>query len=384
MACKILYPSPEYRDDGLGDAVFHDKNKTNVEVYRDGLKLVREAGGKDVFLLGCNIAQNMRTMGASIGLVDAMRVGPDIKAEWGAVVRCAKPATYLYFWNGRVWWNDPDCLMLREPLTIDNGRAWASWIALSGQMNLVSEWLPGLPPERLDIYKRTIPNHAKLSARPVDLFEREMPRIWHLSYGEGDDRTDVVGLFNWNFAQRRQSGDSAAMEEPTTQEAQAAKRGEVGPVKITLDPAQLGIPGGADAKLVGFDYWGKAFLPTFRGPQEFELRPGSCMVVALRKKLDRPQVLSTSRHISQGLVDVADVKWDAAKRTLSGRSRVVAGDPYELRIDTAGAKAQAANMKGDEKATVTPLKQEGSALRLTIDSQETREVAWEIRFAAAS
>jgi hypothetical protein len=380
MACSILYPSPEYRDDGLGDAVFHDKTKTNIEVYRDGLKLVREAAGKETFLLGCNIAQNMRTMGASIGLVDAMRVGPDIKAEWGAVVRCARPATWLYFWNGRVWWNDPDCLMLRDPLTIENAQAWASWIAMSGQMNLVSEWLPGLPPERLDIYKRTIPNHTKLSARPVDLFEREMPNIWHVSHGEGDDRVDLVGLFNWNHPERGRSSDSGAMEEPTTQEAQAAKRGEVGPVTVTLDPQQLDIPQGT--QLVGFDYWAKQFVPAFSGPQEFKLPAGSCKVFALRKKLDRPQLLGTSRHISQGLVDVIDVKWDEQKRVLRGTSRVVAEDPYELRVHTAGRKVDQANAAGSGNGTLkTTVNDSGDGqLRVRIISPSSGEVSWEIAF----
>jgi hypothetical protein len=381
MACKILYPSPDYRDDGLGDAVFYDKNKTNVEVYRDGLKLVRESAGKDVFLLGCNIAQNMRTMGASIGLVDGMRVGPDIKADWGAVVRCARPATWLYFWNGRVWHNDPDCLMLREPLTIENGQAWASWIALSGQMNLVSEWLPGLPPERLDIYKRTIPNHGKITARPVDLFDREMPRMWHLSYGEGDDRVDLVGLFNWN-APARQSSDSAAMEEPTSPEATGARRVETGPITIKLDPARLGIPGGAEQQFISFDYWAKAFLPAFSGAQEIQLAPGTCKVIALRKKIDRPQLLSTSRHITQGLVDVVKVEWDAGKRALRGRSRLVGGDAYEFRMDTAGAVMQTISLSADDQSanvSASP-KQEGNHLRVTLNSPVTREVSWEIRF----
>ena len=33
--------------------------------------------------------------------------------------------------------------------------------------------------------------------------------------------------------------------------AQAAKRGEVGPVKVTLDPARLGIPGGVAGGALG-------------------------------------------------------------------------------------------------------------------------------------
>ena len=57
--------------------MLHDPDKTNIEAFRSGLKLVREAAGKDVFLLGCCASQNMRSYGGAFGLVDAMRVGPD-------------------------------------------------------------------------------------------------------------------------------------------------------------------------------------------------------------------------------------------------------------------------------------------------------------------
>ena len=75
------YVNLAYKDDHMGDAVFHDPSKTNIEVFRSGLKLVREAAGPDVFLLGCLRPQNMRSYGGAFGLVDAMRVGPDNKAK---------------------------------------------------------------------------------------------------------------------------------------------------------------------------------------------------------------------------------------------------------------------------------------------------------------
>jgi hypothetical protein len=112
MACSILYPDPKYRDDHLGDAVFSDPTKTNEEVYRSGLRLVRE---RRVRMCSCSAATSPRTcerwagaLGWSMRCASA-RTSRPIGAR---VVRCAKPASYLYFWNGRVWHNDPDCLML--------------------------------------------------------------------------------------------------------------------------------------------------------------------------------------------------------------------------------------------------------------------------------
>lgn len=384
MACMILYPSPAYRDDHLGDAVFFDKTKSNIEVYRDGLRLVREAAGPDSFLLGCNIAQNMRTMGASIGLVDSMRVGPDIKAEWPAVVRCARPASWLYFWNGKVWHNDPDCIMLREPLTIDMARGWASWVALSGQINLVSEWLPGLPKERLDIYKRSIPNHGG-TARPVDLLDREVAQMWHLPWGEGDNRHDVVGMFNWNVPKNfAKPASGGALEEPT---AAGAKRDEKPdpdagkPITFTIDPARVGLP---QAKsYVGFDYWNNEFVAPFSGPRDVEVPAGACKVLVLVPQTDHPQLVGTSRHVTQGAVDVVACKWDAASKSLKGKSKLVGGDDYELRVFAPeGSKLNAAVIsKSDESEGVSiTSKQDGQELRVMIKSPKTMEVAWEVRF----
>ena len=363
MAVKILYPSPAYRPDEIGSAVLHDPSKTQVEAYRSGLELVREAAGPDVFILGCNIAQNARTLGGSFGVVDGMRIGHDIGANWAAIRGCALPTSHFYFLHGKVWYNDPDCLMLRAPLTVDQARAWGSLIAISGQMNVVSEWLPGLPPEKLDVVRRTMPNHNGLG-RPVDLFENKLPQIWHYRGTRGGRAFDLVGLFNWDPGR---------------------------PVQIELDPAQLGLPGGPDDRYVGFDYWEDTFVPPFAGKLSFDLRPSSCRVLALERYSDRPQLVGTSRHVTQGAIDLAAVEWDEVNHTLAGRSEVVGDDPYELRIvapllGPEAWKAESATVSdADRQAGVTVrLEQQGPQVRVTIESPETpacREVAWRVLFA---
>ncbi len=357
MAAKIRYPRPEYGPDGLGDAVFHDPSKTNVEAYRSGLGLVREAAGDDVFILGCNIAQNMRTMGGSVGRVDGMRIGPDVGANWGGVRRCARPATNLYYWHGDVWFNDPDCLMLRPPLTMDQARAWASLIALSGQMVVVSEWLPGLAPERLDVLKRSIPNHGG-RGRPIDLFKENLAQIWHLRSDLGG-RRDLVGLFNWNDKQE---------------------------AEVAVPLASLGLAAGPEDAYVGFDYWENAFVGPVTAALKAKLRPSSCRVFSLRRAAARPQLVGTSRHITQGAVDVVSVEWDAGTKTLAGRSRLVGGDPYELRIFVpptakrwAVAKAEIDSPDKHFGETVA-WKADPAGARVTLTVPRGRQVAWRVVF----
>ena len=98
--------------------------------------------------------------------------------------------------------------------------------------------------------------------------------------------------------------------------------------------------------------------------------------IALRAASDKPQILSTSRHVTQGLVDLAKVQWDDASKTLRGTSRVVAGDDYEIRIDSGAmnfSSAQAADLKAETK-------EDGRHLRVLLHPQKTGEVSWEISF----
>ena len=128
-------------------------------------------------------------------------------------------------------------------------------------------------------------------------------------------------------------------------------------------------------------------MPPFSGKQTFDLRPSSCRVVALHRLQEHPQLVSTSRHVTQGVVDVAAVAWDESTGTLGGRSKVVAGDPYQLRIFVpqaagAGGKAVAATVsQSDRQAGVSvAMKQDGPLVRIDINSPTSREVAWSVVF----
>lgn len=264
--------------------------------------------------------------------------------------------TRLYFLHNRVWHNDPDCLMLRDPLTLDQARAWGSWVAISGQLNIASEWLPGLPADKLDIVKRSMPNHG-LCGRPVDLFSNTLPQVWHLRSGDGQQRKDVIGVFNWDD-----------------------KKSDL--VNVELD--KLGLPSGGNGTYVGFDYWANKFIPPFSGALKAELRPSSCKVIAIRLLLERPVLVSTSRHITQGIVDVMEEDWNKQANTLSGKSKVVGEDPYEIRIFSPTRSWQPLQVKvseADRRAGVTVgIQQDGQTIRVTIKSPENRKVSWEVAF----
>jgi hypothetical protein len=351
-ATRLMYVNNGYQDDRIGEARLHDPDKTQIEAFRDGLRLVRQVAGPDVFLLGCCVSQNMRSFGGAFGLLDAMRVGPDT----GAGRIGAPHGSRNYFLHGRVWYNDPDCVSVRASTALDQARLNASWTAISGQLFYNSDWMPDLPAQRLDILKRTIPAHGLLP-RPVDLFENDPARIWLLSDARRRPRRDIVALYNWD--QNR-------------------------PATIACDLTRIGLP--ANQEFVGFDFWAGKFVAPFRGSLSVELPAASCRILAVRPTAAHPQLLSTSRHVTQGMVDVIEETWDSSARTLRGVSRVVAGDPYELRIVVPlGSGSWLARRfsvaPGDAAAGVrSGFKQEGPKLRALINSPASRDVRWELRF----
>jgi alpha-galactosidase len=80
--------------------------------YRSGLALVREVVGPEVYLVGCGAP-----LLPSVGIVDAMRVSPDTFHEGGedgsTGLRGLMPMAARAWQQGRLWVNDPDCVVAR-------------------------------------------------------------------------------------------------------------------------------------------------------------------------------------------------------------------------------------------------------------------------------
>jgi hypothetical protein len=91
-------------------------------------------------------------------------------------------------------------------------------------------------------------------------------------------------------------------------------------------------------------------------------------------------------HITQGIVDVVEQNWNSQRKILSGKSRVVGLDPYELRIfaPADGEYRQVRSVdvsRADKQAGVTiKTRQTGQENSITINSPENQLVCWEIAF----
>lgn len=273
------------------------RSVTPAQAYRMGLQSIRRGAGSDKFILGCGAP-----IGSSIGYVDGMRIGNDVSAGWGGITPAVNAAASRWFYHRTVWYDDPDCLFVRDSLTIDQARAWAAVVSLSGQMDFLSDKLTLLPDDRRSLLKMTLPVYGA-AATPVDLFsEPGLPTIWNLAVRKEFEKWNVVGVFNW-------SNDASG---------------------VTIRASRLGLPPGKT--YLAYERWSDRYLGEFRESLSLKLGPMSSQILSVHEKPDHPFVLSTSRHITQGAVDLASEEWSTKTRTLSAVSGNLIEGTYSVLV----------------------------------------------------
>jgi alpha-galactosidase len=124
-----------------------------VDRYREGMRLIRESVGQEAVLLAGGAP-----LLPSIGLCDAMRIGPDVLPEVADPqldLDSAVGITNLRKWmNRRLWVNDPDCLVARP--RIKDREAWAAHLAGYGGMRWSSDRLATLDARGLELTRRLL------------------------------------------------------------------------------------------------------------------------------------------------------------------------------------------------------------------------------------
>jgi hypothetical protein len=423
--------------------VTHYGGLTRAEAYRSGLSALREGLGTEAFLLGCGAPLQQ-----AAGLVDGMRIGEDVDASWNGIQAPARAAALRSFYHRSVWLNDPDCLVVRPPLTLNEARVWASVVAVSGGMSIFSDNLPKLPAERLPLLQKTIPVAAKTAAvpRPVGTQgdepeiapgiatgdtvvrlrgpwrfrtgddaryaarefddeawetipvplrweqaghpdydghawyrtrftlpaspeQRQLAPVW-LELGKVDDVdetfvngvrlggmsgwrtyrhytvpatalnwggenvlavhvTDTGGPGGWWSVTRDRPASTWIVEGATRWWTVALVNWDDEPRTVAQSLGALGISG---SRFAAYDVWAERPMADVQQTLAATIAPHTALTVALRSTATRPQIIGTTRHIVQGAVDIGEEQWDAATRTLRGKSVNLDGRPYAVTI----------------------------------------------------
>jgi hypothetical protein len=100
----------------------------------------------------------------------------------------------------------------------------------------------------------------------------------------------------------------------------------------------------------------------------------------VHKVQPNPQFISTNRHVMQGYIDlVVKPKWSEEKKSLSGLSKVIENDPYELVFACNGRTPKDAEVSSGEAALGWKDKAKGIAV-LTLKTKKTAGIQWAVTF----
>ncbi len=172
-----------------------DARVGRAERVRRGLVAIRAGAGEEAFLLGCGAP-----LGAAAGIVDGMRIGPDVAPHWRPEpplvpgIEATLPATRSAvrsilaraFLHRRLWLNDPDCLIARgrdTRLAPEERRTLATVIAASGGVAILSDDVAALGVDGLDLARETLALARRVDAlgipgraRALELLDGEFAR----------------------------------------------------------------------------------------------------------------------------------------------------------------------------------------------------------------
>jgi alpha-galactosidase len=138
------------------------KSVTPIQAYREGLRVVRRAAGRD-FVLGCGAP-----LLPSVGLVDGMRIGEDTAPYWKTkpsgfqgpnAYFALKNALMRQFMHRAFWLNDPDCLLVRDreiELTRNERELYALAAGALDNMIVDSDRLSLLGPGERELLRRSL------------------------------------------------------------------------------------------------------------------------------------------------------------------------------------------------------------------------------------
>jgi hypothetical protein len=187
-------------------------------------------------------------------------------------------------------------------LSPSQSQAAATLLSLTGGNIISGDRLPDLDPVRLEVLKKTLPSWGE-AARPVDLFDTDLHRIFALNVKKPFGEWTIAGFFN---------SDESEMKE------------------FALPLNRLWLDN--NKNYIAYDFWNNRYFGEVKNDLKVRVPPASVLLLSVHQKSDMPKIISTDRHILQGAVELEDVRWDLEKQVLSGISHGTPDSTYNVYI----------------------------------------------------
>ena len=288
-------------DGGPQRGPLHDPTKImGFEDIREGLKTIRRAVGPDVsmdhFCCGPYFTY--------VGLADRVRVGRDTAAlgDFEGFKAMAQQLSSNFMLHQRFWINDPDPVYLggrdsvhdpgTGPLPPDRANLAEVRMRLqnevaSGSYISLGENLADWDAERLHLLTLVLPSYGQ-AAKPIDLFLDTPAEVYDLNVKTSWDSWHVVMLQNWNAS---------------------GKSYDIRFAKLGLDSSK--------GYLV-YRFWDQTFLGEYHDQVTLWAGGRDGETYLIREVPSHPWVLSTDMHLTQGGVELPEVKWEEEEKQLHG------------------------------------------------------------------
>jgi hypothetical protein len=334
-----------------------EPREVGAELYRKTLRTIRGAIGDSSYLLA-----SWGTPLEGVGLYNGSRTGGDIVQGWDGVLGAVSTVQRWNFLHNIAWYSDPDVLIVRPPMREGTARVWATIMGLTGQSLMSSDRLIDLPESRVELLRRVYP---ATDIRPLDLYRPGNTRkpLMDLKVSHLGRDYDVVGVFNYD--------------------AQESSNHLLSWGALGLDSTAL---------YHVYDFWNGTYYGAWEHGVFIDVPPGDVRVITLVRATDRPELVSTSRHMTQGWVDLRALEHggSAARPSLAGESRVIGGDQYTLTVGLPRGKSsfRIATARAHGSASSAPVRVSWSSHQgyatVTIRTDSTQIVRWAIEFEPAA
>lgn len=310
---NTIYYHEEFHDN------MYDPSLTTKEAFRNAMRRARELIGKDVYIMSCASCDDPHFLWAA-DIFDGGRVGGDIFAWKAFLWEGVGKILRFYPLHNVVLYADPDNVVMRDEFnTSEQAFSRLAFISLMGLPMTFGDDFVVLPEERIRWIQKCLP---VMDIHPMDLQVLELP--------DGTQEERMTGQRIADFPEEKLL-INLAVEQPF-------QRYNVVDVFNTSDaPQQMQISPQQDLNLelgeyLVFDFLHQQFLGCVTESITLDLNPCESRILRVQKKLEHPQILGTSRHISQGAVEIEQAAWSCSDHTLSITCQTVPGDPYDITL----------------------------------------------------
>lgn len=282
-------------------ASMHDPSLSTKQAYRAMVKKSREILGKNRYVMSCAGINDSDVLWAC-DMFDGARVGNDIFEWHDFIEEGIKKVERYYPMHNVVFFNDADNVIVREEFNnFEQAKSRAAFVGMLGLPVTFGDNLPDLPDERVELLRRCIP---VLDIHPSDICRNDFKDIviTNLSVSCEYEDYNVISVLNTSETEREISLALSDIGAETT------------------DP-------------IVYEFYSASIVTASGDTVNIALKPFETKIFSVRENTGRPQIISTSRHISQGASEIERLLWDDTENLLKFSARTVENDLYTVSLN---------------------------------------------------